>query len=161
MDIHDARKKFHDLRLRGEAVDPRDLDELWAALPPVRIEDILGRWKGSVFATGHPGTRQLQESRWYGKTFRSVLDAKPLIRYDGNGALYSDTTTANGEASLWMVEFRGEVTATMVYDGIPVFDHFKRVDDDTLFGIMNGKGDLLDADGHPLYFILSTRDDPE
>ena len=28
----------------------------------------------------------------------------------------------NGEASLWMEEFRGEVVASMVYDGRPVHD---------------------------------------
>jgi len=27
----------------------------------------------------------------------------------------------------------------VVYDAMPVFDHFKRVDTDTLMGIMNGK----------------------
>ena len=47
-----------------------------------------------------------------------------------------------GEASLWLEEFRGEVTATMVYDGAPIHDHFKMVDDDTAMGIMNGKGAL-------------------
>ena len=44
-----------------------------------------------------------------------------------------------GEASLWMEEFRGEVTATMVYDGQPIHDHFKIVDDNAVMGIMNGK----------------------
>jgi Domain of unknown function (DUF4334) len=48
----------------------------------------------------------------------------------------------NGEASLWLEEFRGEVTATMVYDGAPIHDHFKVVDDRTLMGIMNGKGEV-------------------
>ena len=40
----------------------------------------------------------------------------------------------------------------MVYDGQPILDHFKRVDDDTLMGIMNGKGIL--ADGQHYYFLL-------
>ena len=35
----------------------------------------------------------------------------------------------NGEASLWLEEFRGEVTATMVYDGAPIHDHFKVIDE--------------------------------
>jgi hypothetical protein len=51
-----------------------------------------------------------------------------------------------------MVEFRGESTATMVYDGRPVLDHFKRVDEGTLLGVMNGKG-VLD-DGRHYYFVL-------
>ena len=62
----------------------------------------------------------------------------------------------NGEASLWIEEFRGEMTASMVYDGRPVHDHFKRVDDDTVMGIMNGKGALDTSSGTPrhLYFYL-------
>ena len=30
----------------------------------------------------------------------------------------------------------------MVYDGQPVHDHFKKIDDDAVMGIMNGKGVL-------------------
>jgi Domain of unknown function (DUF4334) len=59
---------------------------------------------------------------------------------------------AGGEASLWMEEFRGEVTASMVYDGRPVHDHFKVVDENAVIGIMNGKG-ALDGARH-LYFYL-------
>jgi len=51
-----------------------------------------------------------------------------------------------------MVEFRGESTATMVYDGQPVLDHFKRVGEDTLLGIMNGRG--VRDQGHYYYFRL-------
>jgi hypothetical protein len=44
----------------------------------------------------------------------------------------------NGAASLWMEEFRGEVTATMVYDGMPIHDHFEKVDDTIVVAIANG-----------------------
>jgi hypothetical protein len=61
-----------------------------------------------------------------------------------------------GEASLWMEEFRGQVTASMVYDGAPVHDHFKKVDDTAVMGIMNGKGalDFSSGGGRHLYFWL-------
>jgi hypothetical protein len=42
-------------------------------------------------------------------------------------------------ADLEAVGFRGEVTATVVYDGMAVLDHFKRVDDNTPMGVVNGK----------------------
>ena len=57
-----------------------------------------------------------------------------------------------GEASLWLEEFRGEVTATMVYDAMPIHDHFKRIDDDAVLAIMNGKGAL--DNGRHMYFFL-------
>ena len=49
-------------------------------------------------------------------------------------------------------EFRGEVTATMVFDGQPVHDHFKQIDDDAVLGIMNGKNAL--GNGPYAYFCL-------
>jgi hypothetical protein len=44
----------------------------------------------------------------------------------------------------------------MVYDGQPVHDHFKKVDDDAVMGIMNGKGvvDFQGGVGRYLYFYL-------
>ncbi len=51
-----------------------------------------------------------------------------------------------------MEEFRGEVTATMVYDGRPIHDHFKKVDDDAVIAITNGKGAL--DHGRYMYFYL-------
>jgi hypothetical protein len=63
-----------------------------------------------------------------------------------------------GEASAWMIEFRGEVTATMVYDGAPTFDHFKKIDDRMLMGIMNGKRVL--HEGRHFYFVLERASAP-
>lgn len=42
----------------------------------------------------------------------------------------------------------------MVYDGKPIFDHFKRVDENTLMGIMNGKPEAVLDNGRHLYFLL-------
>ncbi|MGX1542049.1 DUF4334 domain-containing protein [Streptomyces adustus] len=152
MDVLDARARFHELRAQDGPVDPAELDAIWAALATVRPEEILGVWKGGEFRTGHPLNGALEKAGWYGKTFAAVHDAKPLICRDATGALYSNRELGKGEASLWTVEFRGEATATMVYDGQPVFDHFKQVDDTTLMGIMNVKG--VPAEGPFFYFFL-------
>ncbi|MFC9788451.1 DUF4334 domain-containing protein [Rhodococcus sp. NPDC127528] len=154
MDIDQARVRFAELRTREADVSPAELDEIWAALDPVRAEEILGLWRGDDFATGHRLHDKLVAGRWYGKRFDSVLDAKPLICRAEDGSLFSDTKSGNGEASLWNVEFRGEVTATMVYDGSPIFDHFKRVDADTLMGVMNGKPAPVLDNGQHFYFLL-------
>lgn len=52
MDAHKARTRFTELR-RQRDINPAELDEIWAALDTVRIEDILGSWKGDEFHTGH------------------------------------------------------------------------------------------------------------
>lgn len=154
MHLDDARRAFANLREQENDVSPTELDEVWAALDTVDAADILGEWKGDDFATGHRLHDKLVASRWYGKTFNSAEDAKPLICRDENGNLHSDIKGGNGEASLWNIEFRGEVTATMVYDGAPIFDHFKKVDDTTLMGIMNGKSKLVLDNGQHYYFLL-------
>lgn len=82
------------------------------------------------------------------------MDAEPLICRAEDGTLFSDVELGGGKATLWNIEFRGEVTATMVYDGRAVFDHFKRLDDNTLMGIMNGRPELVLAGGEFFYFLL-------
>ncbi|MER7055523.1 DUF4334 domain-containing protein [Streptomyces sp. NPDC000351] len=148
----EARARFQALRETQGPVEATELDLVWTQLDTVRPEEILGEWKGGEFDTGHPLNGELAKAGWYGKTFTSVHDAKPLICRNAEGELYSDLELGKGEASLWTVEFRGEPTATMVYDGRPVLDHFKRVDDTTLMGIMNAKG--VPADGPFYYFFL-------
>ncbi|MFD6566880.1 DUF4334 domain-containing protein [Micromonospora profundi] len=152
MNTSTARARFSELRRQGGRVSAAELDDIWAALDTVRPEEILGEWKGRALDTGHPLNGQLDRVRWYGKRFVSRTDVKPLICRDDNGELYSNTVLGKGEASLWTVEFRGESTATMVYDGQPVFDHFKRADENTLMGIMNGKN--VPAEGPFFYFVL-------
>ncbi|WP_405808832.1 DUF4334 domain-containing protein [Streptomyces sp. NBC_01520] len=152
MDLFEARARFQELREQDGLIPTLQLDEVWAALATVRPEEILGDWKGGEFRTGHPLDGTLEKADWYGKSFAAVHDAKPLVCRNAAGELYSNRELGKGEASLWTVEFRGEATATMIYDGRPVLDHFKRVDDTTLMGIMNGKG--VPADGPFFYFFL-------
>ncbi|MFF1696356.1 DUF4334 domain-containing protein [Streptomyces sp. NPDC058257] len=149
-----VRERWRALRTAAGPVDPDELDALWTDLEVVDASSILGSWTGFAFSTGHPIEQVLTQSRWHGKRFIALDDAKPLICRAQDGSLYSDTTAGRGEASLWNIEFRGEVTATMVYDGMAVFDHFKWVDDTTLLGVMNGKASAVSAGGHLFYFGL-------
>ena len=48
-----------------------------------------------------------------------------------------------------MTEYRGIVTATLLYDALPVCDAFRRIDDDTLVGAMDARGLEL-----PFLFVL-------
>ncbi|WP_460853322.1 DUF4334 domain-containing protein [Nocardioides montaniterrae] len=135
----DLRARFEALRT-ADHVDPADLDALWADLRTVSVQEILGAWHGGDFATGHLAGKALTRLRWHGKRFDGPLDAVPMVCRDEQGELFANAEAAGGgAASLWEVGFRGETTATMVYDKLPVFDHFKAVDGDTLVGVMNGK----------------------
>ncbi|MDL9935615.1 DUF4334 domain-containing protein [Gordonia sp. ABSL1-1] len=140
------------MREAGGLADDAVLDAVWAGLSALRPEEMLGAWKGGEFVTGHAINGMLQKANWYGKTFASRADVQPLVCRDAEGNLFSNTKLGKGAASLWAVEFRGEVTASMVYDGQPVIDHFKRVDETTVMGIMNGKGGVIE--GRHFYFFL-------
>lgn len=151
-----ARKSFTAFKERAGEIPDAELDEFWATLPPATIEQMIGDWRGGEFVTGHKMNGLLAKVRWFGKSFRSVTDVQPLVCLDDDGNKFSNIKLGKGEASLWAEEFRGEVVATMVYDGQPTHDHFKRVDADTVLGIMNGKGvlDFQDGVGRYFYFYL-------
>lgn len=57
--------------------------------------------------------------------------------------------TRRPAARLRTVTYRGVGTASMIYDRLPVVDHFRRLDADTLLGIMDARG----VEG-PLAFLL-------
>lgn len=54
-----------------------------------------------------------------------------------------------------MIEYRGKDTATMVHNTKPINDHFVKIDDNTVLGIMDKKGDSKNC---PYAFVLM-RDD--
>ncbi|GAB2695509.1 DUF4334 domain-containing protein [Nocardia thraciensis] len=69
---------------------------------------------------------------------RRLLPAlRPLLR------------TRTPRARLRNLEFRGKVSAAMVYDHLPIIDIFRLVDDETLLGVMDLRG-MAD----PYFFIL-------
>ena len=109
-----ALKKFTEFKERTGSIDDAELDDFWASLPPATVDGMLGEWKGGEFVTGHRMNGQLEKSRWFGKTFNSSDDVQPLVCLDDDGNRFSNVKMGKGEASLWLEEFRGEVTATGV-----------------------------------------------
>jgi hypothetical protein len=65
------------------------------------------------------------------------------------GVLKPALYTRKPRARLRNIEHRGVVSAAMVYDHLPVIDHFRRVDDRTLLGCMD-----LRSSERPYFFIL-------
>lgn len=133
----------------GERIPLEELNAWFAALAPADCDFMLGRWNGGVFNTGHPGEAQLTQFRWCGKNFDSAEEVSPIVCNDEQGnRVVSDIL---GAARLRMIAAPGETTPTaaMVYDKHPIIDHFKRIDDATVLGVMDRKGDAF-----PLYFYL-------
>ena len=59
------------------------------------------------------------------------------------GKLFEQSRT---QARLRTVEFRGQFGLAMVYDAMPVIDHFRRVDVNTIIGVMDEKGDVCEGE---------------
>jgi hypothetical protein len=129
----------------GTSVDA--LLELYDGLEPIDTAFMLGEWEGGALRTGHPGEAQLVTLGWVGKSFHSENDVDPIITRDEQGQRVASPIM--GKATLRMVSYRGASTATMVYDRHPIFDHFRKVDDERVMGVMDRKGDAA-----PLCFWL-------
>jgi hypothetical protein len=132
----------------AELVSVAAMYEFYDSLPPATIEFLLGDWDGGVFHVGHEGEAQMAAFRWAGKTFRGRDEVDPIIVR--NDAGIREVSPIMGTASLRMVEHRGSSTVTMIYDKHPIFDHFHKVDDNCVMGVMDRKGDAF-----PLFFYLT------
>ncbi|MEM9460445.1 MAG: DUF4334 domain-containing protein [Myxococcota bacterium] len=154
------------------------------SLPAASLEFMKGRWSGFEIETGHPMDGLLTPSGWYGKLFLSNEDVHPLMFFGSDQKeLYSVNPkfiptsfqipktellgtllgmarvvleTNESKARLRNVEYRGRVSATMVYDEKPVNDIFVKIDDNRVMGAMDLKGQPL-----PYFFVLERDDDSE
>ncbi|WP_336082616.1 DUF4334 domain-containing protein [Nocardia sp. SSK8] len=154
--------------------------ELFDSLPPVRADELTGRWHGRELGTGHPMDGALDASGWYGKQFDGAERVHPLLFRDGSGEIFAvdprrvplglvgtvptglvargrgllrvlkpALRTRDYRARLREVEHRGVVTTAMVYDHLPIIDVFRRVDANTVLGLM----DFRDKP-EPYFFVL-------
>lgn len=76
------------------------------------------------------------------------LFQNPLIAAAGK-ALIRCLVTSKPKARLRMVECRGQATATMLYDDLPIADHFRKLNDNTVLGLMDLRG------SDPFFFTLT------
>jgi len=72
-----------------------------------------------------------------GRVFQSLLAVPGLLR------------TTRPRARLRMMVHRGKCSATMVYDQWPILDAFRRLDADSVLGLMDARGMA-----RPFFFVL-------
>jgi Domain of unknown function (DUF4334)/GXWXG protein len=150
-------------------------------LEPVRVEEMIGSWRGEGMNTGHLFDGLLERFGWHGKRFDAPDEAHPLVVSAGGGRKMSMNpafvpvaaliryhallrvpvvprifalirpllSTQKPKARLRLTDYLGVVTATMVYDALPINDAFRKVDDDTLVGAMDLRGLKM-----PFMFVL-------
>lgn len=133
---------------------------LYDGLEAVSLEELIGTWKGWEFWTGHPLDGVLTELNWYGKTFHDAENVDPLLFEMPDGEIVAMDPVplmdkrkllkaAGGKARIRMMEHRGILSAAMIYDNLPIHDHFRKVNEKFLLGMMDWKGDM-----NPFFFLL-------
>lgn len=159
--------------VQAGTVGPREMSTAFDGLAPVSIEAVLGTWKADASYAETPGGRLLVDSGWWGARFTDAQHADPLLfrTADGTGLFAADlgkvfalistgpqdlsarraeVETREPMGRLRMVECRGVVSATLIYDHAPILDYIRAVDGDTLIAAVEGRG----AMSEPGYVLL-------
>ena len=159
---------------------------LFDRLAAVDTAQLLGAWRGSSLASGHPFDGLLENCHWHGKRFESDEQVHPLVFRRRNGELISLEprlltpalpwllsqpalagplgsplvgrlfqllmpllATRHSRARLRITRHRGQDSAAMIYDHAPIVDCFRRLDENSLLGVMDLKGMQ-----QPFFFVL-------
>ncbi len=166
---------FHEAVKAGQT-SPDNAWAIFDSLPIVSVDFMLGLWKASGFPTDHPQDGKLESAGWYGKRFTDTNSVDPMIFYANDGEVFSadpvyvtrnlstmkrasdvrnEIETKEPKARLRMVEARSRSTASMVYNDLPIIDHFRKVDEDTVLGMMEKPS----QQSHNYFFVLQRTKD--
>ncbi|KAF3385462.1 hypothetical protein F1880_001932 [Penicillium rolfsii] len=129
-------QQFLEITKEAGPLTEAEIEAVYNQLGPVKIEILLGEWKGGSFSTGHPADAELRNMNWAGKTFHSTEQVDPIVIYQ-NGERVCDENW--GHACLRSVVFRGVLSSAMIYDNYPIIDHFRYVNDNLIAGAMDTK----------------------
>lgn len=85
-------QRFNELIKAERVLTEAEVEEVFNQLPALSPKDLVGKWTGGSFNTGHPTHQQLASHKWAGKDFRSVNDVDPIMLFDdqGNRFWYSE-----------------------------------------------------------------------
>jgi len=122
----------------GNAYTSEEMMDDFLALDAISIEEILGMWKGGKF----DGGKTPNLINWYGKKFISREHVEPLMIKTEDGAVVPFTKL--GSAILREVYFGNKNSATIIYNNKPIMDYFRKIDDDTIIGWGEIKGETPD-----------------
>jgi hypothetical protein len=117
-------------------------------IPEITNTEILGEWKGGYITSGSVIDLSLKNYGFYGWIGKHYLteDKVKALMHQFFGLKFNFPVIGN--ARIREIRFRGKVSTGMIYNHLPIIDHFRRVDENTLMGAMDLKGKIV------LYFYL-------
>jgi len=141
-------KKFEDFINQKGKISAKELDCFFDGLEPVKIDDMIGKWKGGYFSVKISKLEIFLKNfivlKWYGKSFLSKDNVKALV-FSFLGLKFN---IPFGTAVLREVEFRNKNSISMIYNYLPIIDNFRKIDNNTIMGVMEIKGKVS------MYFYL-------
>lgn len=140
--------QFEVFKNSKQKVDFKSLEAFFDTLPEITNDEILGEWKGGYITSGSIIDLSLKSYGfygWIGKHFTTENKVKALM-HQFFGLKFNIPIIGN--ARIREVRFRDKVSTGMIYNHLPIIDHFRRVDESTLMGAMDLKGKIV------LYFYL-------
>lgn len=84
-----ASAPLNRLKALEPAAPAAEVLAFYDSLPPLEVEELIGAWRGTDIATGHPFDGLLGPSGWHGKNFRSPDDVDPLVFRSPGGKLFA------------------------------------------------------------------------
>lgn len=144
-------KTFENLVSQKGKISRQELDEFFAQLELVAIDEMMGEWQGGYFYTGKSKIEFLLKDfilmKWYGKTFFNPDKVSALV-FSFLGIKFN---LFFGTAVLRNLKFRDKISTSMIYNYLPIIDNFRKIDQNTVMGIMEIKGKIS------LYFYLKRK----
>ena len=143
------KNKFEKIIHKAGVLSCKELDELFAELQPVTADEMIGEWQVGYLFTEGTGSKFETFLRYlpiklYGKRFLSKNKVQAWVF-----SLFGIKFGFPGATSiLETIDYRNKVSTSMIYNYLPMIDHFRKIDNSAVMGIMEIKGNLS------VYFYL-------
>jgi hypothetical protein len=139
---------FEKFRSPKHELSYQELDEYFASLEPMNLDEMIGEWQGGNLFTkswlGRLFFKDFIAMKWFGKRILSPDKVKAQVW----SFLGKKLSIPIGSAILRRLEFRDKISTSLIYNYLPIIDHFRKIDDRTVMGIMEIKGKVY------IYFYL-------
>lgn len=146
--MNEVQNQFQQFKESKSVVSFSELAAFFDTLPEITNQEILGEWKGGYIKSGSVIDLTLKDYGvygWIGKHYHSD-DKVHALMHKLFGLKFNIPIIGN--ARIREIRFRDKVSTGMIYNHLPIIDHFRRVDENTLMGAMDLKGKIV------LYFYL-------
>jgi hypothetical protein len=131
-----------------DKVSSEELDNFFNSLEPIKIEEMTGFWKGNCFLINKSWLEFFLKDflifKWQGKNFLDKNNVKALIFFFLGLRFNLPFSTA----VLREIKFRDRISTSIVYNYFPIIDNLRKVNENTVMGILETKGKI------GLYFYL-------